>query len=230
MSKSNGMLKSDIIAEIKTIISKLINNEQGLRLQYINDKYDNIVASQKSIYTQLDENSLWMSLYSDINWLAHFRFLKTKEVDRYIPKWLARVFNWSEEFSEAFWACGRDPIAHTGNRNQGYSQNIREKKYYIQLSLDKPDDWNTTNGYYALSPMKKDIGDSPLPAQQIVFFYESIAKLTLELVKDIEADISNLDYTKIISLASVCESFYFINDDGSLFRTKDLLRVYKYAE
>lgn len=229
----NGMLKSDILAEIKMTIPVLIKKEHEFRVAYIRSRYSALRAGSQP-HSQLEENSLWMSLYSHINWLAHFSFLKTTGVDKYIPDWMAEVFDWPREVAQAFWSCGRDPIAHTGNRSQGFSQVFGGVKYYIGLQLDDPKNWNTSKGYLALPPMKKDIGgsgcNSSLSAQQYIFFYVSIEDLLVKFTDNIEAYIKGLDYTRVVSLNRVCHAFYFIQDDGSLFRMADLLRVYKYAE
>lgn len=229
MAKSNGMKKDDILAEIKLTIPQLINKEHDSRLAYVHGKYVAQVTPPRKQYFELEENTLWMTLYIHINWLAHFRFLKQKGVDKYIPKWLAGVFGWPEEVAEAFWGCGRDPIAHTGNRSQMYSIRINGIKYYIGLHLDRQETWGGSNGYYSASPMKKDIGGSPVPAQQYVFFYPDVEELLHKLVQDIALFIGGLEYNKIVSLNAVCRAFHFIKDDGSLFRMNDLLRVYKYA-
>jgi hypothetical protein len=229
MTKTNGMKKTEILDEIKIIIPALIQKEHDFRIEYAHNQYTAITTLPRNLFFELEENTLWMTLYTHINWLAHFRFLKRADVDKDIPAWLAETFGWPQEVAKAFWSCGRDPIAHTGNRNQEYSVNFNGIKYYIGLQLDDQDGWHGSNGYFAASPMSKDIGGSPMPARQYIFFYPNVEELIQKLVDDAEAHIKELDYTKIVSLNAVCHASHFIKDDGSLFRMSDLLRVYKYA-
>lgn len=223
------MKKEAILAEIKASIPRLIKQEHDFRLEYGQAEYNEHIKLPRKAYFQLETNTLWMILYQHINWLAHFKFLKSEDVDKKIPKWLVETWNWPEEVAKAFWSCGRDPIAHTGNRTQMHSIHVNGIKYYIGLQMDEQSGWNGENGYYALSPMRSDVGDSPLPAQQYVFFYPNVQELLIKLVENITIKIETLDYNGIISLSAICRNFYFIKDDGSLFRMNDLLRIYKYA-
>lgn len=223
------MQKYEIIDYIKVAIPQLIEKEHEFRIEYLHRRYAERITPPRTPYFQLEEATLWTGLYTHINWLAHFRFLKSKGVDGKIPEWIAEVFNWPTEYAEAFWICGRNPLAHTGNRSQAYSENIKGTKYYIGLNLDNQEDWNGSNGYMAAAPMKKDIGGSPLPAQQVIFFYPEIESMLTQLQEDIAISVGTMTFDQLKSLSVIMSKMPFIKDDGTLHQVSEQIRVYKYA-
>jgi hypothetical protein len=223
------MQKAEITDYIKLAMPRVIKKEHEFRIEYLHKRYIERTTMPRSPYFQLEEATLWMGLYTHINWLAHFRFLKSKGVDGKVPEWIAEVFGWPTEYAEAFWACGRNPLAHTGNRSQGYSENIKGIKYYIGLNLDNQEDWNGGSGYMAASPMKKDIGGSPLPAQQVIFFYPAIEAMLTRLHEDIASAVAVMSFDQLKSLSVLMGKMPFIKDDGTLHQVSEQIRVYKYA-
>lgn len=223
------MQKADIIDYIKLAMLQLIRDEHEFRIEYLHKRYVERTTPPRTLYFQLEEATLWMGLYTHINWLAHFRFLKSKGVDSKVSEWIAEVFGWPIEYAKAFWTCGRNPLAHTGNRSQAYSENIKGIKYYISLNLDNQEDWNGGNGYMAASPMKKDIGGSPLPAQRVIFFYPAIKSMLTQLTDDIATFIGTMTFDQLKSLSVLTGKMPFIKDSSTLYGVSEQIRVYKYA-
>ena len=223
------MKKSEITSYMKLAMPRVLKKEHDFRIEYLHRRYDERTTTPRTPFFQLEEATLWMGLYTHINWLAHFRFLKDKGVDGKVAAWLAQVFGWPIEYAEAFWACGRNPLAHTGNRSQGYSENINGTKYYIGLNLDNQEGWNGANGYMAASPMKKDIGGSPLPAQQIIFFFPNLEIMLTQLQDDIATFTAGMTFDQLKSLSVLMGKMPFIKDDGTLYQVSEQIRVYKYA-
>jgi 8-oxo-dGTP diphosphatase len=228
-NKNMHIQPEEIFSEVKTLAALLIAKEHAFRVEYMHEKYEAAGSRPRKRFFQLEEDALWLSLYSYINWLAHFRFMKDRGVDSSIPGWIAATLGWSVETAQAFWDCGRNPLAHTGGRRQSHSEDIQGVEHYISLSLDKQKDWNGANGYLALSPMQKDIGGRARPGQQTIFFYGVIEELLGRLVDDITAQITNFDYDQLKKLHSLLFALPFTQDDGALARITDLLNVYEYT-
>lgn len=81
----------------------------------------------------------------------------------------------------------------------------------------------------AASPMKKDIGGSPLPAQQIIFFYPVIESMPTQLEDDIATFVSTMTFNQLKSLSAIMSKMPFIKDNGTLHQVSEQIRVYKYA-
>jgi len=225
-----NMKPQEVIDEIRIIVPSQIRKEHDFRVKYLKSLHAVLRSKPRVRHYQLKRSAVWMSLYSHINWLAHFKFLKTEKVDSYIPTWLATTFGWPSETAEAFWYCGRNPIAHTGSQNLPYSKNIKGAKRYIQLSFDNPTDWSMQGAFMALpeSAAKRPAGT--LPIQQTTFFYRPTEQLLEKLMDDVALSISTLDHADLLKLQKVMMSFNFFKDDGSLARMNNLLDVYEHVK
>jgi hypothetical protein len=222
------MKPEDVITELRACTTNQIRVEHEFRLGYLQAQLDSLNASPRQQYFQLERSALWLSLFSHINWLAHFKFLKTEKVDTQIPQWLENVFGWSHEVGEPFWYCGRNPIAHTGSQNLPYTRNVNHVKHYILLSFDNPDDWQVTGEYRAL-PQTSASGGS-IPTQQTIFYYEPIQQRLGELTNDVCNDINRFEHPQLLKLQRVMMSLSFLADDGSLARMNNLLDVYEHVK
>jgi hypothetical protein len=219
----------DIMSELHAIIPGQIQKEHSFRVEYLKLLRVAIQNEPRAKYYQLQQNALWMSLYSHINWLAHFKVLKKEKVDSDIPGWLGTVFDWPQETAEAFWVCGRNPIAHTGSHNLPYSEKIKGSRRYIQLSFDDPAYWNTDGAFMALPQTSAGRPKDALPIQQTIFYYQPIEELLDKLMDDITSSVSILNHADILKLQKVMMAFNFFEDDGSLARMNNLLDVYDYV-
>ena len=143
------MDKKEVLRQVKIDLSRQIDRDVGFRLAYLNSRLNVLMAQPRVQFFQFEQNSFWMSMYSTINWLSHFKFKKDRVPDTKIIEWLTNVFDWPNDITTAFWLCGRHPIAHTGARNFFYSEVIKDtnglnKHMYINLTLDKLSDWHQT--------------------------------------------------------------------------------------
>jgi hypothetical protein len=224
------MKPDEIINELHIILPNQIRKEHDFRVEYLRTLHAVIQNEPRAAYFQLQQNALWMSLYSHVNWLAHFKALETEKVDASIPSWIEGVFGWQSETAQAFWVCGRNPIAHTGSHNLPYSKNINGAKRYIQLSFDDPANWPyAEDAFMALPQTSAGRPKGALPIQQTTFFYKPIEELLEKLIDDVAAFVSGLDHSAILKLQKVMMAFNFFEDDGSLFRMNDLLKVYEHV-
>jgi hypothetical protein len=94
------MKPEDIISELQLILPNQIRKEHDYRVNYLRSLHAIIRARPRARYYQMKRNAIWMSLYSHINWLAHFKALKAERVDSTIPPWLASVLGWPLETIE----------------------------------------------------------------------------------------------------------------------------------
>lgn len=223
------MSPNEILAELSTLIPHQIRNEHNFRLDYLKSRYTSLRDNPRMQYYQLEQNALWMSLYSHINWLAHFKTLEVEKVDKYIPAWLGKVFEWPPETAEAFWTCGRNPIAHTGSHEQPYRHKSHGAWRHIRLSFDNAEDWNTTGAFLALPQTTAGQPKGALPVQQTTFYYQPTEELLQKLIEDIDLFIKGLEYPDILKLQKVLMAFTFFKDDGSLARINNLLDVYQHV-
>jgi hypothetical protein len=222
------MKPEDVLAELRACTTNQIGKEHEFRLEYLRTRLTGLNANPRSTYFQLERSALWLSLYSHVNWLTHFKFLKHVKVDALIPKWLEDVFGWPQEHAEAFWYCGRNPIAHTGSQNLPYSLNIQGAKRYIQLSFDSPGDWEVAGEYMSLP--KTSARGGAVPTQQTIYFYQPIENRLTELAENVYADIATYNHPELLRLRKVMMAFNFFADDGSLARMNNLLDVYEHVK
>jgi len=220
------MNREEVILEIRSFITSQLRKEHDFRVSYLASEHESLRANPRAKYYQLKRSALWMAAYSHINWIAHFKFLKTEKVDADIPGWLSQMFDWPEEVAIAFWFCGRNPIAHTGTHNVPYAKNINGVKHHILLNFDDPEDWYVTGAYNALPITQTKRGKGELPSQQTIFFYQPTEELLVKLVDDVALQIQGFNHADILKLQKVIKSFSFFTDDGSLARLHNYLEVY----
>jgi hypothetical protein len=233
------MDKDQIIGEIKTLMAHQIEREIGFRLAYLDNKMSLLHSSPRIRFFQLEVNAFWMSVYSTINYLAHYKFITRQDVSgEQIGKWLSSVFGWPQYVAKAFYNCGRNPIAHTGIRIGSHGKEIafgnKTRRMYIELNIDDPSKWpGAKRGYLALPATLRDPFSLPsqtlgkIKGQQILYWYQPMPRYIKKLGEDINIDLEALDYKKLEKLVRVFNRLPFLQDDGSMARMNDLVRVYK---
>lgn len=222
------MQPEDIITELRTYAANLVKKEHEFRLSYLESKQANIDPNLAWNYIALEQSAVWMSLYSHINLLGHFKFRKTKRVDKKIPKWLRDAFGWPNEVAKPFWCCGRNPIAHTGNHSLPDSEIVDGAERFIVLSFDDPNNWPGAGDEYMALPQTTPTG-RPMPIQQTTFFFTPIKDRLTELADDICSDIGGYEYEQLNELYDTLMSLSLLADDGSLAAIGNRLDVYRHV-
>lgn len=229
------MDKKEVLIQVQSDLSRQIDRDVGFRLAYLDSRLNVLIAQPKVQFFQFEQNSFWMSVYSTINWLAHFKFKKDKISDVKMIEWLSEVFDWPKDIATAFWLCGRHPIAHTGARNFFYSEVVEDvngvnKHMYIDLSLDSPHNWQQSDTQYIALPVSTK-GDafnpkSKLSGQQVIFFYEPLPDLIWNLANDIKKDVLIARYNEMRAYQKVYRGMPFLQDDGEMNRINNYLDIY----
>lgn len=232
------MKKEEVIAQTVNDLNRQLDRDVGFRLAYLASKFDMLTAHQRMQFFQLEQNSFWMSVYSTINWLAHYKFKINKISDVKMINWLSEVSGWPKDITAAFWLCGRHPIAHTGARNFFFSaivkdENDANKHMYIDLSLDSPNNWQQSSEHYTALPISTK-GDafnprSKLPGQQVMFFYEPIPDLIWSLTSHIKSDVAIAGYNEMRAYQKIYRGMPFLQDDGEMNSINNYLDIYRRA-
>lgn len=195
-----------IVTSVNGIITGLKPEEVGHNQAVMIDSKSNfwrsyLIEKRKQINkTPIEDNryfmfevmGLWSSLFSYIEWLSCFYYLKhdLSRAKNYIPALLQKAWGWETELSIIIWKAGRNPIAHIGQANSihhYYGSNYKTHPAFVELDIANT---NTIAGF--------SIGNVPdgyfdkNNAVLVTFYYAGIEPLLVTLSEFVSKKLEHL--------------------------------------
>lgn len=200
------MVQTDLCQNSKQIIQNqtdaILKKSEFWRL-YLQEKRNAIINYPNNKFWFFEWSSLWFGVFSYINWLGCFYYLKRNLLEVDIVSFLKEAWGYPEEVSKAMWRAGRNPIAHVGQPDIYNDLGIMIKgksvhvNFDINLSLQQLQDSNFKKGFCCCTlPDKNTIS--------ITFFYSAIEPLLVLLsefvVKKVENILKEEDVISLLEL------------------------------